>query len=206
VCRRIRRKYGLAEGQVEEKEEGEGDEFAGEDVQRPGPEVVEERWGGRLVAEEHVVGLEGEVEGADDECVDVGGDERAGDGAGAGAELPRPDEVERRADDEPVVDEELDREERRGIDQIGSEEGLGGSGDGPVVGDVEDGAVEGEERGDDEPEGGVAELEGDVVGKHGRTCSGEVRVKGDGSCCREEREDVARESMAGTLRAVGDGE
>ena len=97
----------VAEGEVEKEKEGEGDEFSGEDVPGPGTEVVEERWCGRFVEEEHVVGFEEEVECTDEEGVDVGGDERPGDGAGARAELARPDEVERGADDEAVIDEEL---------------------------------------------------------------------------------------------------
>jgi len=169
------------EREIEEKEEGQGYELSGEDVPGPGAEIVEEGWGGRFAAEEHVVGFVDVVEGADEQGVDVGGDERARDRAGARPELTGPDEVESGADDEAVVDEELNGEEGCGVDEVGCEERLGGSGDGPVVGDVEDGGFESEERRDDEPERGVAEFERNVVGEHGSAGSGVVDVHGDRS-------------------------
>lgn len=120
--------------------------------------------------------------------------------------MARPDEVEAGADDEAVVDEELDGEEGRGVDEVGREEGLRRSGEGPVVRDVEEGRAEGDERGDDEPEGGIAEFKRDVIGEHGSAVQGEPGVERDGGGGEESGKDEADGAVAGCSAVMGDGE
>ena len=158
-----------------------------------------------LRAEVHVVGLEEVVERAYAGGKQVYPEHGAGYGPVARAGFAGPDEVKNSGDSEAMGDEELDGAEGwEVLDDVGSEQGHGCSGQCAVVGQIEDELVEGEQGDDDEDEGGVAEFKRQVVGKGELAVGDEVGVV-DG-CVGEERDGEGEADGLGLGRAAAMGE